>query len=315
MPPDVLARIRQRAEEPLVTWYTASQPSMSREAAREKYKRMSDQEVFNLFLEVRPILGNLKVKVGAMNISAETLAGSPPSIDTTTPNRPSTGLKRSQPTHTPTAAETETPRKLARKPDSLAITVSNIQHEAPALLCVLPGTQGMSKSSLEFTVSAELVTSLKRWKARYLTPAGSHGELRTVELACYSPEAFYPISEGGLLALTPNARTRTWPDGGLLRAFVNEGIRLKGQELQFHLSPPVFTRIDESLDLSEFVQEGKNTIRFLHLGGMEKFVFVVQARRASPPVATWSTVLKRVQEFTENPGYQGLLARLSEKIK
>ncbi|KAG8741912.1 hypothetical protein FRC10_002277 [Ceratobasidium sp. 414] len=305
--PEMLVRIRQIAEEPLITWYVASDPSMSREVAKEKYKHMSDQEVYNLFLKIRPIIENLKVKVEATIVNAETSVESPSPKDT--------ARASSQSPHTAALAEAGVPRKLARKlvlPPNIAL---DIQPEPPVLLCALPGARGLSNSTVGFTVSAELMTSLKRWKARYLTAAGSHGELRTVELACYPPEAFYPVSEGGSLVLTPNAQIRTWPNGGVLRAFVNEESHPKPQEINLYLSPPLFTKIDESLDLSEFIQEGRNTIRFLHLGGMENFVFVVQARKMAPPGATWSTVLKRVREFTENPGYQGLLARLSEKVK
>jgi hypothetical protein len=73
--------------------------------------------------------------------------------------------------------------------------------------------------------------------------------------------------------------------------------------------------IHEPIDLSEFIHEGKNIVRFLHLGGMENFVFVVQARTMPPPSASWATILKRVQEFSVTPSYLGLLARISEKIK
>ncbi|KAG9104789.1 hypothetical protein FRC06_009258 [Ceratobasidium sp. 370] len=315
--PEMLARIRQIAEEPLITWYTASDPSMSREVAKDKYKRMSDQEVYNLFLKIRPIIENLKVRAETTIVNAETSVESPPNniARSSVLSRQNAGLKRSLSPHTATLAETGIPRKLTRKLALPASIVPDIQPEPSALLCALSGTLGLSNTTVEFTVSAELMASLKRWKARYLTPAGSHGELRTVELACYPPAAFYPTSEGGSLVFTPNARLRTWPNGGVLRAFINEEIRPKSQEINLYLSPPPFTRIDESLDLSEFIQEGRNTIRFLHLGGMENFVFVVQARKMAPPGATWSAVLKRLNEFTENPGYQGLLARLSQRIK
>lgn len=71
----------------------------------------------------------------------------------------------------------------------------------------------------------------------------SHGELVTVELACYPRDAFYPPAEGedsSHLRPSPNAQTRAWPDGGILWAFVNSEIRSKEEEVRIFLSPPPF---------------------------------------------------------------------------
>lgn len=63
-----------------------------------------------------------------------------------------------------------------------------------------------------------------------------------MELACYPKDAFYPL-EGETntpLQLNPNAQTRTWPNGGILWAFVNNEKRSKEQEIRMFLSPPPF---------------------------------------------------------------------------
>jgi hypothetical protein len=70
------------------------------------------------------------------------------------------------------------------------------------------------------------------------------------------------------------------------------------------------------VDISDFIQEGRNTVKFVHLGGMEHFTFVVQTRRMPPPHTTWPGVLKRVQSLDSlNSGYTGLINRLSAMLE
>ncbi|KAG8704814.1 hypothetical protein FRC08_002030, partial [Ceratobasidium sp. 394] len=136
--PEMLARVRQIAEGPLITWYIASDPSMSREVAKDKYKRMSDQEVYNLFLKIRPIIENLKVKAEATILSAETSVESPSLDDvarSSVSNQQSTGLKRPRSPHTATLAEAGTSQKLVRKLVLPGSIVPDVQPELPALLC------------------------------------------------------------------------------------------------------------------------------------------------------------------------------------
>lgn len=64
-----------------------------------------------------------------------------------------------------------------------------------------------------------------------------------VELACYSSDAFYSLEADKRLELTPNAQARTWPDGGILWAFVNSRAKEKDHEVRLFLSPPPFVSL------------------------------------------------------------------------
>ncbi|QRV90012.1 hypothetical protein RhiJN_18030 [Ceratobasidium sp. AG-Ba] len=311
LPPQLRVQLRKRVEEPLLKWYTASVPSMSWKDAKARYDRLSDQEVFDLYLNIKSSFERRRTSLETTNPTSTVPASASSSrnvIQSLAPASEAATVNPPQPLHN---SIHPSPKQLSPPPTITA----NIESELPVLLCASPGTRRVARSDLEFSVSTELMATLARWKSRYTTPVGAHEELRTIELACYAPDSFYPTTEGSPLSFTPNAQSRTWPNAGVLRAFVNPGTRKDEQAINLWLSPPPFSKIDEPLDVSEFIQEGKNTISFVHLGGMESFVFVVQMRKMPPPGAPWSNLLKRVQEFTENAGYQGLLAHLSETIK
>jgi hypothetical protein len=191
LPPNVLARIRQIAEEPLINWYLASDSSLSRQVAKEKYDHMGDQEVFNLFLKIKPILDNVAhdftAKPDVPGTTTEpsispTAAKSNPPTELQTPKDavvPSTqiqqnaSLGRHQPAHTPTSAA---PPSAMPKPSQKIVlpelTVIDTPPGPPVLLCTRPGLPVLTNARVEFSISAELMAPLERWKTRYLTPAG-----------------------------------------------------------------------------------------------------------------------------------------------
>lgn len=275
LPPEVRSRIRQVAKGPMILHYLAIEPTMTRDAAEEKFDKMSDQTVFNVYVRTqsaRRIIDHFK---NTLNQAGHKLLL--PHID-----------------------------------------IQETPPAPPVLLRSVPGTARLAQDTIEFTISADIMASLERWRARFVTPAGSHGELVSVELACYSKDAFYSPQGEGQRELTPNAQTRTWPDGGILWAFVNNEFRDKDsdREVRLFLSPPPFVEPSQSVDISDFIREGKNTVKFVHLGGMEHFVFAVQTRRMPPPQTTWPGLLKRVQPLDpSNSGYLGLLNRLNAMIE
>ncbi|KAF8753384.1 hypothetical protein RHS01_06994 [Rhizoctonia solani] len=189
--------------------------------------------------------------------------------------------------------------------------------EPPTLLCSVTGAMRLSSETVEFSISPAIMASLERWRARFVTPAGSHGDLITVELACYSKDAFHSPEGKGLHELTPNAQTRTWPDGGILWAFINAEDEVKDRNVRLFLSPPPFIEPNQSVDISDFIREGHNTVKFVHLGGMEHFTFVVQTRRMPPPYSTWPGVLKRIQSLDPSSanGYSALINRISAMLE
>ncbi|KAJ1307826.1 hypothetical protein OPQ81_001908 [Rhizoctonia solani] len=84
----------------------------------------------------------------------------------------------------------------------------------PTLLSSVNGVMRLSSETVEFSISPQMMASLERWRTRFVTPVGSHGELITAELACYPKDAFHTSEGKGRRELTLNAQTRTWPDGG-----------------------------------------------------------------------------------------------------
>ncbi|CAE6447000.1 unnamed protein product [Rhizoctonia solani] len=188
--------------------------------------------------------------------------------------------------------------------------------EPPTLLCSVNGAMRLSSETVEFSISAATIASLERWRARFVTPAGSHGELVTVELACYSKNALRPSEGKGRRELIPNAQTRTWPDGGILWAFINSEDEIKDRNVRLFLSPPPFVELNQPVDISDFIREGHNTVKFVHLGGMEHFTFAVQTRRMPPPHSTWPGVLKRIQSLDPSAnGYSALINRISVMLE
>ncbi|KAH7341488.1 hypothetical protein B0J17DRAFT_262352 [Rhizoctonia solani] len=188
--------------------------------------------------------------------------------------------------------------------------------EPPTLLSSVTGAIRLSSETIEFSISQEMMASLGRWRARFVTPAGSHGDLVTVELACYPKDAFRPSEDRGRRELAPNARTRTWPDGGILWAFINSEDELKDRNVRLFLSPPPFVELNQPVDISDFIREGRNTVKFVHLGGMEHFIFAVQTRRMPPPHLTWPGVLKRIQSIDPSAnGYSALINRISVMLE
>jgi hypothetical protein len=195
LPPATRARIRQIAEEPLISWYLASDSSLSRQVAKEKYDHMGDQEVFNLFLKIKPILDNVThdftAKPEALGVSQEpSLSLTPTKLDpparSQTPKDavlPSTQIQKSaspeqhQPTHTPThvapsSAEPSIALKTTQKIVLPELTVIDTPPGPPVLLCARPGLSVLTNARVEFIISAEQMVLFERWKARYLTPAG-----------------------------------------------------------------------------------------------------------------------------------------------
>ncbi|QRW18216.1 hypothetical protein RhiXN_03140 [Rhizoctonia solani] len=197
------------------------------------------------------------------------------------------------------------------------IDVREPPKEPPTLFCSVTGAMRLSSETVEFSISPAIMASLERWRARFVTPAGSHGDLITVELACYSKDAFHSPEGKGLHELTPNAQTRTWPDGGILWAFINAEDEVKDRNVRLFLSPPPFIEPNQSVDISDFIREGHNTVKFVHLGGMEHFTFVVQTRRMPPPYSTWPGVLKRIQSLDPSSanGYSALINRISAMLE
>ncbi|KAG8733544.1 hypothetical protein FRC11_005398 [Ceratobasidium sp. 423] len=188
--------------------------------------------------------------------------------------------------------------------------------EPPTLLCSVTGAMRLSSETVEFSISAATMASLERWRARFVTPAGSHGELITVELACYPKDALRPSEGKGRRELAPNAQTRTWPDGGILWAFINSEDEIKDRNVRLFLSPPPFVELNQPVDISDFIREGRNTVKFVHLGGMEHFTFAVQTRRMPPPHSTWPGVLKRIQSLDPSAnGYSALINRISAMLE
>ncbi|CAE6409302.1 unnamed protein product [Rhizoctonia solani] len=130
------------------------------------------------------------------------------------------------------------------------IDVREPPKEPPTLLCSVAGAMRLSSETVEFSIPPAVIASLERWRARFVTPAGSHGDLITVELACYSKDAFHPPEGKGRRELTPNAQTRTWPDGGILWAFVNTEDEAKDRNVRLFLSPPPFVSLMPHIDSS-----------------------------------------------------------------
>ncbi|CUA68537.1 hypothetical protein RSOLAG22IIIB_03575 [Rhizoctonia solani] len=188
--------------------------------------------------------------------------------------------------------------------------------EPPTLLCSVTGDVRLRSETVEFSISSAMIASLERWRARFVTPAGSHGDLATVELACYPKDVFHSPEGKGRRELTPNAQTRTWPDGGILWAFINSEDELKDRNVRLFLSPPPFVELNQPVDISDFIREGRNTVKFVHLGGMEHFTFAVQTRRMPPPHLTWPGVLKRIQCLDPSAnGYSTLIEQISAMLE
>ncbi|CAE6423858.1 hypothetical protein ACGC1H_002649 [Rhizoctonia solani] len=188
--------------------------------------------------------------------------------------------------------------------------------ESPTLLSSATGAVRLSSETVQFSISSAMMASLERWRARFVTPAGSHGDLITVELACYPKDAFRSSEGKGRRELTPNAQTRTWPDGGILWAFINSEDELKDRNVRLFLSPPPFVALNQPVDISDFIREGRNTVKFVHLGGMEHFTFAVQTRRMPPPHLTWPGVFKRIQSLNSSAnGYSALFERISAMLE
>ncbi|CAE6479766.1 unnamed protein product [Rhizoctonia solani] len=112
--------------------------------------------------------------------------------------------------------------------------------EPPTVLCSVMGTVRLRSEAVEFSITSKMMASLERWRARFVTPAGSHGDLITVELTCYPRDSFRPSDGKDRRELSPNAQTRTWPDGGILWAFINSEDELKDRNVRLFLSPPPF---------------------------------------------------------------------------
>lgn len=187
--PELRARIRKIIEEPFINYYHPLNPSVSRNVVKEKFDHISDQELFDLYLKLKPVVEHAarlkderkpavetKAAAGApaptvSSILGTLVEGSAPPASAHQP-----GTSQPHPVHTATQATPpsipEPQTKPAHRFTLPQLPAPEMPTEPPVLLCSLPGAPKLDKGTVEFTVSADTMASLQRWRTRFVTPAG-----------------------------------------------------------------------------------------------------------------------------------------------
>lgn len=190
LPPEVRARIRKIAEEPFINYYHPLNPSLSRSAVKEKFESLSDQEFFNLYSKLKPAVERAARLKDEQKPTPVTKAV----VDSPTPAAPSgldaaaessvqppslahqSGPSQPQPAHTATQAASSSIPELQPKPSRKFVLpqlpAPEMPTEPPVLLCAFPGGPKLDKGIVEFTITADTMASLQRWRTRFVTPAG-----------------------------------------------------------------------------------------------------------------------------------------------